>query len=238
MRYRFEPIGEIHSCFQEKFGIPRQSGLVPEAPAVLELYPAYSGIEILRGLEGFSHLWIVFVFHGNDRRRWTPTVRPPRLGGNRRVGVFASRSPFRPNPIGISVAKREGIRHAGGRSTIDVAGVDLLDGTPVLDIKPYVPWTDTVSDADGGFARERPEGSLAVEFLPPVEKAIEEWERKGRPRLKRLIRALVELDPRPSYLRTKHPDRTFAMKLYDIDFRWEVRDKERAVVTAVEKTAL
>jgi len=238
MPYCFDPIGKIHSCFAEKFGIPRQPGLAPEARAVLELHPPYGGSEVLRELDGFSHLWVLFVFHGNHRHRWTPTVRPPRLGGNRRVGVFASRSPFRPNPIGISVVKIEGIRHVGMRSDIDLAGVDLLDGTPVLDIKPYVPWADAIAGAEGGYARERPMERLAVDFLPAVEERIDEWERAGRPLLKQLIRSLIELDPRPSYRRTEQDARTCSMKLFDIDLQWEMRDRKSAVVTTAVRKAL
>lgn len=238
MKYHFEPIGTVRSCFTEKFGVPRQPGLVPEARAVLELLPAYSGREILRELEGFSHLWVVFVFHGTAGKGWAPTVRPPRLGGNRRVGVFASRSPFRPNPIGMSVVRLEAIRHAGGGSTLELGGVDLLDGTPVLDIKPYLSWADAVDGAEGGFAGQRPGRRLAVTFLPGAEAAIEAWERSGpRPGLKRLVRALVEMDPRPSYRRTESGVRGFAMKIYDIDVRWEVRESEVAVVTAAVRTA-
>jgi tRNA-Thr(GGU) m(6)t(6)A37 methyltransferase TsaA len=237
MPYCFDPIGKIHSCFTEKFGIPRQPGLAPEARAVLELYPPYGGVEVLRELDGFSHLWILFVFHGNHRHRWTPTVRPPRLGANRRVGVFASRSPFRPNPIGISVVAIEGIRNAGMGSAIDLAGADLLDGTPVLDIKPYVPWADAIAGADGGYAHERPMERLAVDFLPAVEERIDRWERAGRPGLKRLIRSLIALDPRPSYRRTGQDARTCSMRLFDIDFQWEMRGKTSAVVTtAIRKT--
>ena len=151
MRYSFDPIGIVHSPFKEKFGIPRQPGLVPEAKARLEVLPPYDRSEAFCGLEDFSHIWVTFVFHEAICTRWQPTVRPPRLGGNRRIGVFSSRSPFRPNPIGMSVVALEGISNIEGKIELQLAGVDLLDGTPVLDIKPYIPYADSLPDARSGF---------------------------------------------------------------------------------------
>lgn len=139
MTFSFQPIGVIHSCFKEKFGIPRQSGLVTAAQATLELHAPYDCPEALVELEGFSHIWVTFVFHQSMRDNWKATVRPPRLGGNQRIGVFASRSPFRPNPIGLSAVQLESIDCKDGHCQLQLRGADLLDGTPVLDIKPYVP---------------------------------------------------------------------------------------------------
>ena len=145
--FQFAPIGVIHSCFGEKFGIPRQPGLVPAARATLELLPPYNQPAAVRELAGFSHLWLIFVFHGIPWGQWQPTVRPPRLGGNRRLGVFASRSPFRPNPIGLSAVRL--LRREG--CVLHVADVDMLDDTPLLDIKPYVPEFDAHPSAKAGW---------------------------------------------------------------------------------------
>lgn len=158
--FQFAPIGVIRSCFRQKFGIPRQPRLVPAARATLELLPSYAQPEAVRGLEGFSHLWLLFVFHGIPAGHWQPTVRPPRLGGNQRMGVFATRSSFRPNPIGLSAVALERIEISAGRVVLHLAGVDVLDGTPVLDIKPYVPYADSIPEAVGGFANEAP-GAVA-----------------------------------------------------------------------------
>jgi tRNA (adenine37-N6)-methyltransferase len=135
----FTPIGIVHSPFKEKFGVPRQPGIATAARATLELLPPYDREEALEGLSGFSHVWLVFVFHATAAQGWQPSVRPPRLGGNVRVGVFASRSMFRPNPIGLSVVELEGYGREDGRLVLHVKGADLIDGTPVLDIKPYIP---------------------------------------------------------------------------------------------------
>src|SRR3954463_4060851 len=140
MDFIFPAIGIIHSCFKEKFGIPRQPGLAPLATAQLELLPPYDNRAALEGLETCSHIWLQFVFHANKRDAWKPKVKPPRLGGNKSLGVFATRSPTRPAPIGLSVVKLDGISEADGKLFLNLSGIDLLDGTPVLDIKPYVPY--------------------------------------------------------------------------------------------------
>lgn len=157
MSVTFEPIGVIRSCFREKFGIPRQAGLVAEAPATLEIMAPYNRAEAFRGLAEFSHVWIVFLFHDINRDGWRPTVRPPRLGGNKRVGVFATRSGYRPNPIGLSAVALEKITQESGKLRLHLTGGDFLDGTPVLDVKPYVPYADRLPAATGGFAAAPPQ---------------------------------------------------------------------------------
>lgn len=226
--YTMRPIGLLRSPFKEKFGIPRQPGLVPAARSRLELLPPFDREEALRGLEGFSHVWLVFVFHQNPREPWRPTVRPPRLGGNQRLGVFASRSGFRPNPIGLSVARLEGIERHAGRLGLDLRGTDLLDGTPVLDIKPYLPYADCPPDALGGYAAETPPPRLEVVFSDAATIAIEQRERFV-PQLRALITQLLESDPRPAYYDEKRPGRTLGIRLFDFDLRWRVED-DRAVV--------
>ena len=174
----------------------------------------------MRGLEGFSHLWLVFVFHGVPAGRWQPTVRPPRLGGNRRLGVFATRSPFRPNAIGLSAVALDRIAIDAGCVVLHLSGVDLLDGTPVLDIKPYLPYADCIPNATSGFAPERPASELAVEFSPAATAFCATWPTGD---LRELIVQILRQDPRPAYERTDPAPKRYGMKLYDCNVRWEMR---------------
>ena len=151
-----QPVGILHSPYKEKFAVPRQPGLVPSARARLELLPPCNDAQTLRGIEQFSHLWLIFQFHECASQGWHPTVRPPRLGGNERVGVFASRSPFRPNGLGLSVVQLLGVHQQGPRLWLELAGIDLVDGTPILDIKPYVPYADSHPQACGGLLFHQP----------------------------------------------------------------------------------
>lgn len=221
--FEFPPIGVIHSCFKQKFGIPRQPGLVTAAQASLELLPPYACAEAVAELEGFSHVWIVFVFHQAMRRDWSPSVRPPRLGGNRRVGVFASRSPFRPNPIGLSAVRLEGIVEQDGKLLLQLSGVDLLDGTPVLDIKPYLPYGDAIVDARSGYAPGAPQAALKVSFSDEAVAQIQRAESQ-HPGLMGLIEQLLAADPRPAYQAGqsahKAAGRQFGMRLWDYDVQW------------------
>ncbi len=228
--FTLAPIGLIHSCFGEKFGIPRQAGLAPAARATLELLPPYAAPETVRGLEEFSHLWLIFVFHGIPDGQWQPTVRPPRLGGRQRLGVFATRSPFRPNPIGLSVVKLERIVINRGRVTLHLAGIDLLDGTPVLDIKPYLPYADSLPDAIGGFASQAPDASLIVAFSPAADAVCAAWPGGG---LRELIVQVLSQDPRPAYEQTAGSSQCYGMRLHDRDVQWEMRDGI-AYVTAIQ----
>lgn len=219
--FEFSPIGVIHSCFKQKFGIPRQPGLVSAAQATLELLPPYDCAEAMVELEGFSHLWIVFVFHQAMRDDWSPTVRPPRLGGNRRVGVFASRSPFRPNPIGLSAVRLDGIVERDGKRLLKLSGIDLLDGTPVLDIKPYLPYGDAIADARGGYAPAAPPAPLSVSFSREAEAQIRSAER-DHPGLLTLIEQVLAADPRPAYQSASSAKKQFGMRLWDYDVQWQV----------------
>jgi tRNA-Thr(GGU) m(6)t(6)A37 methyltransferase TsaA len=219
------PVGVVRSCFQEKFGIPRQPGLVPAAEAIIELLPPANQPEAVRGLDGFSHLWVVFVFHACPPGEWHATVRPPRLGGNERVGVFASRSPFRPNRIGLSLVKLEEVTCGTGGVSLRVSGADLLDGTPVLDLKPYLPYVEALPEASGGFAPAAPEERLTVRFSASAEAAVSA--RPDLPRLRELITQLLALDPRPA---TCHEEnRIFGFRLHDFDVRWRVTGREAIV---------
>lgn len=232
LEYTLTPIGVIHSCFKEKFGIPRQPGLATEARAELELLPPYDREEALRGLEQFSHVWIVFVFHDTLRTQWKPTVRPPRLGGNQRLGVFATRSTFRPNPIGLSAVELVGWGREQGRLLLHLKGIDLMEGTPVLDIKPYLPYADSLPDASAGYAADAPVAALDVVFTEQAMTACLEHQARNYPRLRQLIEQVLSADPRPAYFNTTSHTRSFGMKLLDFDLRWEM-DGDKVVVTGL-----
>lgn len=222
MTFSFQPIGVIRSCFKEKFGIPRQAGLVTASHATLELLPPYDCPEALAGLEGFSHIWVIFVFHQSVREHWKATVRPPRLGGNQRVGVFASRAPFRPNPVGLSAVLLESIDCTDGHCKLHLRGADLLDGTPVLDIKPYVPYADALPQAIGGFAAKAPTSALTVRFSDLAVSQCATLAASGIPDLRQLIEQILRADPRPAYCAEREVQQTFGMKLYDFDVQWSV----------------
>lgn len=231
-QFDFQPIGIIHSCYKEKFGIPRQPGLVTAATATLELYAPYDCPEALAELQGFSHVWVVFVFHKAMRDQWKPTVRPPRLGGNQRIGVFASRAPFRPNPIGLSAVQLEEIQCANGHCELKLRGTDLLDGTPVLDIKPYVPYADALPDARGGFAAQSPENKMAVAFSEEAAAQCVMQEQGQYPGLRQLIVQILQADPRPAYRAGDDSEQAFGMRLYELEVKWRVSGNQ------IEVTAL
>ena len=220
--YQFQVIGVVHSCFKEKFTVPRQPGLAPAASARLELLPPYNREEALVGLEQVSHIWLQFIFHqspnANDASAWKPSVRPPRLGGNRRMGVFATRSPVRPNPLGLSVVKFEGIEREDSRLYLRLSGIDLVDGTPVVDIKPYVPYVDMVPEAENDFAASAPE-FLAVHFSAEAARDCDNYQQQKQINLRELIVQILQQDPRPSYQKPK-PSRVYGTQLLDIELRW------------------
>ncbi|AGA91171.1 putative methyltransferase, YaeB/AF_0241 family [Thioflavicoccus mobilis 8321] len=225
----FTPIGVVRSCFTDKFGIPRQANLVPAARARLVLHPPFDRDEALQGLDGFSHLWLIFVFHDCLGAGWRPMVRPPRLGGRRKVGVFASRAPYRPNPIGISAVRYLGAERSSDGLTLHLAGVDLLDGTPVLDIKPYVPYADALPAARAGFAPDPPESGWAVTFSDAAQAQLAAVDPDDTRQLRTLITQVIQQDPRPGYM-DRYPNRTeFAMCLYDLEIRWRLGDRTARV---------
>jgi tRNA-Thr(GGU) m(6)t(6)A37 methyltransferase TsaA len=239
--YTFTPIGTLQTCFKEKFGIPRQPGLVTGALGVIKLGadPFYK--TAVRELEGFSHLWVIFIFHQHDAKNWKPSIRPPRLGGARKVGVLASRSPHRPNPIGLSAVKLERIDlDAPGGVELHVSGVDVLDGTPVLDIKPYIAYADSIPDAKAGWAEE-PITRTPVTFTEAALQAIEVRTSAQHPNLKRLITEMLELDPRPAFQKRRMPPDSpeaqgtrYGFRLFGFDVKYEIRDGALLVLDVVD----
>ena len=219
-----EPIARIRSAFRTKFGIPRQAGLVPELRAEVVFEPAYRNPDALRGLEEFSHLWLIWEFSEAKRTTWSPTVRPPRLGGNARMGVFATRSPFRPNPIGLSCVRLEEIRTDPELGPVlTVCGADLMDGTPIYDIKPYLPYCDSHPEASAGFTGNRDMPTLRVDFPPALLAPIAEDLRPG-------LLGVLAGDPRPRY--QDDPDRVYGMSFAGWEIRFRVADGTLTVVEA------
>lgn len=220
-----EPVARMRSQFPAKFGIPRQSGLVEELRGTVVFEKPFQNPDALRGIEGFSHLWLIWGFSENRREGWSATVRPPRLGGNERLGVFATRSPFRPNALGLSCVKLEGVELATPEGPVlHVSGGDLMDGTPIYDIKPYVPYADCRPGAAEGFATA-PEGRLEVEISP---------EMAGRISPKRLeaLRGVLSWDPRPHY--QKDPKRVYGMTFDGMEVRFTVEGGTLTVVDVTE----
>ncbi len=211
---QIEPIAHIETDFPEKFGIPRQSGLVESLSARIVFLPEYRNPDALRGIEGFSHLWLLWEFSMAKREGWSPTVRPPRLGGNTRMGVFATRSPFRPNPIGLSVVKLDKIEHTADKGcVIRVLGADLMDGTPIYDIKPYLPYVDCKPDAKNGFALAQSEGTLSVSIPERLLKLIPPDKRQG-------LTDILAQDPRPQY--QDDPERVYTMSFGNTEVSFRV----------------
>lgn len=218
------PIARIHTQFSEKFGIPRQSGLVEELQARIVFEKEYRIREAFRGLEEFTHLWL--LWHFTESQGWSPTVRPPKLGGNKRVGVFATRSPFRPNPIGLSCVKLEAVEYQGAEGpTLLVRGADLLDGTTIFDIKPYVPLADCRPDAKGSFSDQHREDRLQVECPPALLEGVPLQHREA------LLGVLAQ-DPRPSY--QNDPGRVYGMAFAGFEVKFTV-DKKTLYVREIQQ---
>lgn len=224
-RVPMEIIARIRTDFPEKFGIPRQSGLVSELRGTVVFEPKYRNPDALRGIEGFSHLWLLWQFSEAIRAVWQPTVRPPRLGGNTPMGVFATRSPFRPNPIGLSSVRLLGVEKTETHGTVlRVGGADLMDGTPIYDIKPYLPYTDCHPDAEGGFAEPLREHSLTVTFPEELLERLPTDRRQA-------ALALLAQDPRPAY--QHDPERIYGLFFAGLNISFRVNGTELTVV-AVE----
>jgi len=242
-KLEFDIIGYVETCFKEKFGIPRQPGLVSEAKGIIRLKNEDDYRTAIRTLEGFSHLWVIFVFHEHGSKNWKPSIRPPRLGGAQKVGVLASRSPHRPNPIGMSALEIEKIIiNAPAGPEIHVRGVDLLDGTPVLDIKPYLLYADSIPEAKSAWAAPAIERTEVV-ITSKAEAAIAERAVRtvGYANLRRLIIELLEIDPRPAFQKRKLPPKDsaaqgthYGFNLYEFDVKWTIQNEKFVVTDLVD----
>lgn len=238
----YPPIGFVRTCFTQKFGVPRQALMVSEARGVLKLNPVPSFRVALNHLESFSHVWLIYVFHQHLEKSWRPTIRPPRVDAPRRVGVFASRSPHRPNPIGMSAVRLERVDlNAPGGIEIHLGGVDLMDGTPVLDIKPYLTYSDSLPEANDGWAKGQIP-KYAVSFSPRSLEKLARESSARHPQLQRLIAEMLEWDPRPTSqrraMRIEAPESEglkFGFRILDLDVQWEIRDRAIYVVDLVEE---
>lgn len=227
MDVTIKPIAYMHSDFGTKFGIPRQSGLVEELRSIIVFEPEFRNDDALRGIEDFSHLWIIWQFSEAVREEWSPTVRPPRLGGNTRMGVFATRSPFRPNNLGLSCVKLLGVEHTAEYGTVvHVGGADLMDGTPIFDIKPYIPYSDSQPDAAGGFTSGADEYLLDVIFPDDLLQKLPENKREAAV-------GVLSHDPRPSYQRKL--GRIYGLTFAGYDIRFSV---DESTLTVVEVTKI
>jgi len=212
----FHVIARIHTDFPTKFGIPRQSGLIEELKAQIVFEPEYRNPDALRGIEEFSHLWLIWEFSESVRDGWSPTVRPPRLGGNKRVGVFATRSPFRPNPIGLSSVRLDSVEyHAEKGPVLHVSGADMMDGTPIFDIKPYIPFVDCREDATEGYTNRTKTYALEVQVEGALLERVEEDKREA-------LVAVLAGDPRPSY--QNDPERIYGLEFAGHEIKFTVRN--------------
>ncbi len=219
--FQFEQIGVIRSPYKEKFAVPRQPGLVKSGGGELHLIAPYNQADAVRGLEAFSHLWVLFIFHQTMAGGWRPTVRPPRLGGNARMGVFATRSTFRPNPVGMSLVELKGIRCQKDQVILELGSLDLVDGTPVVDIKPYLPFAEAVPDARASYAQQAPMAGMPVYFTDELALRLVQLE-KLYPRLRDFIVEVLAQDPRPAYRKEEEAGKTYAVLLLDFNVRWRV----------------
>ena len=217
----FSAIGTIATPYRQKFAIPRQPNLV-NAKGQITVAPHITSPAVFKGLENFSHLWLLFLFHETCERGWKPAVKAPRLGGNATLGVFASRSTHRPNPIGMSVVRNLGWQQSGTALTLNVEGVDLVDGTPILDIKPYIPYADSCADATDALSASHPMRARTVSFSDEAEKSLPVISQRHTD-FEQLVRGILAQDPRPAYRQKLDDDaRIYHVALYDIDVHWRV----------------
>ncbi|MBQ4852084.1 tRNA (N6-threonylcarbamoyladenosine(37)-N6)-methyltransferase TrmO [Pseudoalteromonas sp. MMG013] len=226
--YQIVPIGHIESPYKQKFAIPRQPRLVPQAKARLIFTKDFNREEFVRGIDEFSHLWLLFRFHETADKGYSALVRPPRLGGNEKKGVFATRATFRPNGIGMSAVKLESIEYKNGQLALRLSGIDLLDGTPIIDIKPYLPYSDAMTDASAGFADTRPETQMTVAFSEQADSYISQQQQY--PELRAFITNVLKQDPRPAYKKQKQQTQFYGMTLYDFNIRWQVDENHNQVI--------
>ncbi len=220
--FEVKVIAKIKSDFPSKFGVPRQSGLSKGLKSYVVFEDEYNSLDAVRGIEEFSHIWLLFYFDKADKKQYTPTVRPPKLGGNKRIGVFASRSPYRPNPIGLSLVKLTEVISKNGKLMLEVEGADLVDGTPILDIKPYLPYAESIGDAKGSFTESASKVRLYVDFPQDLIDKIDEKKRQA-------VKELLSLDPRPGY--HDDPLRVYGMEFDKYDIKFTVSGETLKVVS-------
>lgn len=218
---QLDTIATLHSPFSQKFGLPRQAGMIQAASAFVEMLAPYHLEEAVRGLENFSHLWLTFGFNQHEEDKWRPMVRPPRLGGNQKMGVFASRSPFRPNGLGLSAVALKAVHTTPKGVRLEIACPDILDGSPIYDIKPYLHYADSMSEALSGYAEQKPEIQLEVSYQPHCSELLAKLSRKDYGNLQQLITEVIAFDPRPAYKPELDP-KTYTLRLYDLDICFEV----------------
>lgn len=229
------PIGYVRGGFAERFGVPRQARLAPDVPARIEIVRPYNRREAWQGLERFSHIWLVFGFHAVRDAQWKPTVRPPRLGGKQRMGVFATRSPHRPNHLGLSAVALSGIDLADGKVELAVRGVDVMDGTPIFDIKPYIPYADAIPDAQGAWASDVPPPKMHVGLTETAAAQCRKYDAEyaAHVPLQRVIEQIVALDPRPA-INSDEVGGDYGMRFQRWDVRWRVTGQIAEVYDIVD----
>lgn len=231
MKMSISPIAHIRTPFKEKFAVPRQPGIADAAIGDIVFTPEFENQDFVRGIEEFSHLWLVFGFHQTHRNQHAALVRPPRLGGNQKVGVFASRSTYRPNNLGLSVVELFAVNTERKTTILQVKGMDLIDNTPIYDIKPYLAYVDSIPDAVSGYAQQAPIESMFVSFTRQSLDVLASHS-GPYPDLRRLIEQVLSLDPRPAYRQSEQLDRVYGVKLYNFDVRWRV-EGNRCVVEQI-----
>ncbi|WP_146449542.1 tRNA (N6-threonylcarbamoyladenosine(37)-N6)-methyltransferase TrmO [Vibrio kanaloae] len=217
--YTIEPVGFIESPYKEKFAVPRQPRLVPTSSSRIRLVDSANCLESVRNIEQFSHVWLLFMFDKNLEAGWKPTVRPPRLGGNERIGVFASRATFRPNGTGMSAVELKGVSQEKGQTWVDLGSVDLVDGTPIIDIKPYIPYSDSIPDALAGFAADEPE-VLDVNFSQQAQAKLVQHPQGHH--IIQVVKEVLGQDPRPAYKKGKPDSKEYAVNLFDLNVKFVV----------------
>ncbi|MGL1956238.1 MAG: tRNA (N6-threonylcarbamoyladenosine(37)-N6)-methyltransferase TrmO [Colwellia sp.] len=244
-------IAIVQSPYKEKFAIPRQPGLVNAAKGQILLQGDANNADLVKELAQFSHIWLLFIFHGTQQQGWKPLVRPPRLGGNKKIGVLATRSTFRPNPIGMSVVKLDRVelmksppttpttsanetKKADHQVILHISNFDLLDNTPIIDIKPYIPYSDALTHADGGYAQVKPENNIQVTFSPQAELDLQPLT-KNYSELTLFIQQVLEQDPRPAYKQGKEDNKIYGMNLYDLNIQWQMIALHTIEVLSIKK---
>lgn len=227
-------IAKVASPYKEKFGIPRQPGLANAALSHIVFTPEFNCQEFIQGICQHSHIWLLFLFHQNLAQGYKAQVRPPRLGGNEKVGVFATRATFRPNGIGMSAVKLLSAEHVGSQVMLTVEGADLLDGTPIIDIKPYIPYSDCLPEAHSAMAQEQDQHCLSVTFSEQAKRQLNNLDLEPYPNLISLIEQVLEQDPRPAYKKAKSDNKEYGIRLYDLNIKWQVNEQS-CLVVAIEQ---